>query len=405
MILGKILHNPWLQFTAERFDLKSALCASLGFHVSLLLVLATISTDHPAVGVFPRFEVIWVAPASVPADLRATAGVSQPSDRSYLQRENAADFRPRPAAVIEPASAPPAIRAAREPSGSGQSAGGEELAAELEQLAEEPAAAGPALNRGPPAPAVQEKGEQVKTATPARLPPVREEPIRAAQKERQDREQVRRVDHLAKPAPERAAAGNSSVGKAAASGDRPARTDQKLSAPQAEQQGLLPAGKAREAESLAGVPSDLRLVSSGNDSIRLSVSFRAFPKARRGRTPSRSEALQAQKAAPAQLKTRGNAREAIIATAREGIYTFSAETGSQRVPATFILRVFESGSRERIAPLGTRVISGPTVLVKILMPEAIIWDDESAFTGALEDSESETRFNATTGLYWKEYRE
>ena len=37
------------------------------------------------------------------------------------------------------------------------------------------------------------------------------------------------------------------------------------------------------------------------------------------------------------------------------------------------------------------------------MPEAILWDDDASFTGSLEDSESTTKFNAQTGLYWKEY--
>ena len=35
--------------------------------------------------------------------------------------------------------------------------------------------------------------------------------------------------------------------------------------------------------------------------------------------------------------------------------------------------------------------------------EAILWDDESAFSGSMPDSNSVTKFNAATGLAWKEY--
>ena len=120
---------------------------------------------------------------------------------------------------------------------------------------------------------------------------------------------------------------------------------------------------------------------------------------------TRSEVRREQIVTPLLAATREDTREAVIQTAREGIYLFCAEpAGSREVKATFTLKVFESGARERTAALGARSLSGPTVLVKILMPDAILGEDESAFTGSMEDSESETKFNATTGLYWKEFR-
>jgi len=39
------------------------------------------------------------------------------------------------------------------------------------------------------------------------------------------------------------------------------------------------------------------------------------------------------------------------------------------------------------------------------MPDAILWDDESAFSGSMEDSNSVTKFNSETGLVWKEYND
>jgi hypothetical protein len=157
---------------------------------------------------------------------------------------------------------------------------------------------------------------------------------------------------------------------------------------------------------IAALHGDLKLVMTGDTCIKVTVKFRDYPKSRRSRVFTRSEVRREQTVTPLLAAPREDTREAVIQTAREGIYLLSAEpAGGHAVRATFTLKVFESGARERIAPLGNRSLSGPTVLVKILMPEAILWDDESAFTGSMEDSESETKFNATTGLYWKEYRD
>ena len=121
---------------------------------------------------------------------------------------------------------------------------------------------------------------------------------------------------------------------------------------------------------------------------------------------TRSEVRGEQTVVPLLAAPREDTREAVVQTAGEGIYLFSAEpAGGHSVRVNFTLQVFESGARERTVALGNRSLSGPTVLLKILMPEAILWEDESAFTGSMEDSESETKFNATTGLYWKEFRD
>ena len=45
------------------------------------------------------------------------------------------------------------------------------------------------------------------------------------------------------------------------------------------------------------------------------------------------------------------------------------------------------------------------LIVKFILPEGIFWDDESYFTGAIESSDSVTKFNDTTGIVWKEDKE
>jgi hypothetical protein len=157
---------------------------------------------------------------------------------------------------------------------------------------------------------------------------------------------------------------------------------------------------------IASLHGDLKMVISGDSRIKLLVTFREFPKARRNRVQTRAEAQREQRIVPVFVRTQQETREAVIETAREGIYLFSAES-EQREPAqaTFTLKLFETGSREKVTQIGTRNISGKVVLAKILMPEGILWDDESAFTGSLEDSNSTTKFNAQTGLYWREYND
>ena len=155
---------------------------------------------------------------------------------------------------------------------------------------------------------------------------------------------------------------------------------------------------------IASLRGDLKMVMVGESDIKLQVTFREFPKSRRHRMPTRSEARREQRIVPVFARTRQNTREAVIETAREGIYIFTAESEQgETAKGTFTFKIFETGAREKVTEIGTRTIAGRRVLTKVLMPEGILWDDDSAFTGSLEDSESLTKFNARTGLYWKEY--
>ncbi|WP_275095230.1 hypothetical protein [Oryzomonas japonica] len=44
-------------------------------------------------------------------------------------------------------------------------------------------------------------------------------------------------------------------------------------------------------------------------------------------------------------------------------------------------------------------------MARILMPEGILWDDDAAFTGSIDDGDSITKFESASGLVWKEYSE
>lgn len=167
-------------------------------------------------------------------------------------------------------------------------------------------------------------------------------------------------------------------------------------------------GKAPEPRGIvvSSLRGDLKMVITGQSGIKLQVSFREYPKSRRNRMPTKAEARREQRIVPVFARTRQESREAVIETAWEGIYQFSAESEpGETVQASFTLKIFETGAGEKVIDLGTRTVSGRVLLAKILMREGILWDDPSAFTGSLEDSDSITKFNAHTGLYWKEYHE
>jgi hypothetical protein len=171
-----------------------------------------------------------------------------------------------------------------------------------------------------------------------------------------------------------------------------------------------PANAAEEAPEPKGLVvhslrGDLKMVISGDSDIRLFVTFRPYSKPSRDRL-SRSQAAEQQKVLPLVARIKPETKEAVIETAREGVYTFAAESERRDgAKAAFTLKIFESGNREKVANIGTRTVSGRKVLAKVLMPEGILWDDDTAFSGSLEDSDSTTKFNAQTGVYWKEYND
>lgn len=152
------------------------------------------------------------------------------------------------------------------------------------------------------------------------------------------------------------------------------------------------------------VKGDLKMVITADTGARLNVSFRAFPKARRAKAQTRIEAQRKTSVVPVMLRPTPHVVEAVIESAEEGVYVFSVTPGDgDSVTSTFSFRLFEGGVRERAVKLGTRTIQKEVVIVKVLMPDGVLWDDDTAFTGSIQDSESTTKFNTSTGLCWKEY--
>ena len=155
---------------------------------------------------------------------------------------------------------------------------------------------------------------------------------------------------------------------------------------------------------IPAVHGDLKLIVVGGDEVKLTFLLREYPKSRRNRPLTRTEAHRTQKLTPTVVKTTEQTRQAVIETAAEGVYILIAETeAGYPTEADFTIEFFEVSAKRRIKSLGTKNVSGSVVIAKVLMPEGILWDDESAFTGSMLDSDSTTKFNARTGLIWKEY--
>jgi hypothetical protein len=157
------------------------------------------------------------------------------------------------------------------------------------------------------------------------------------------------------------------------------------------------------------VSGDLKLEISGKDmqvqQFKVIVLFREYPKARRGTPMTRTEYKRARTLTPKLVRSGEKSCQAVIEFAGEGIYEFMVDSASEQPKtATFTLKLYEKSSRERTRALGSRQITGNESVVKIIMPEGILWGDDDAFSGSFENSDSITKFNTDTGLLWREYR-
>jgi hypothetical protein len=93
-----------------------------------------------------------------------------------------------------------------------------------------------------------------------------------------------------------------------------------------------------------------------------------------------------------------------VENAEKGIYTFvmdNKDGNAWEADLSFVF--FKGGRKEKTKKYeAVKVSENGTVRFKFLFPDMIFWDDEDAFTGSIEDSDSLTKFNSDTGLLWKE---
>ena len=155
---------------------------------------------------------------------------------------------------------------------------------------------------------------------------------------------------------------------------------------------------------------DLKIEVTGPEEIlktvKISVTFREYPKSRHNRPMTKANARNFQTLTPKKARIAKNTLQAVIEVAEEGVYEFlNLSDPASPGEAAFSIKIYENSGRAKTKSAGTRKFGTKGSIAKVLMPEGILWDDDSAFSGSMEDSESITKFNSESGLTWKEYRE
>ncbi len=372
-------------------DETGSLCASLFLHGMLFLVLSSSSSFDPPLGPQTRLDILWFTPATVPSPPQAAAPQAAPAapPKPSPQQPTAKAKRPQaPAEILsvkpEPAEPAGPLRAAATAPHPVAEHG---TLPQRRALAEKGPASPPS---SPPVPLVRAAAPVVRTAPPAEPAPA---PVQRKEAEPAN------AQVTAKAPPQTRERTPSAQGMEQATARRLPEPLVKRSP-----QDQAPQPNARErGTTFASMQGDLKLTVAG-EGVKLSVAFRELPRSRRDRTPTKAEARRLKQVAPVTAKRDERTKEAVIERAGEGVYIFSAEPETAKAAqASFTLTIYEAGKREKTASIGTRNLQGKTVVARVLMPEGVLWDDDSAFTGSLEDSDSTTKFNAYSGLYWKEY--
>ncbi|HIJ88909.1 MAG TPA: hypothetical protein HPP97_14720 [Desulfuromonadales bacterium] len=153
----------------------------------------------------------------------------------------------------------------------------------------------------------------------------------------------------------------------------------------------------------SSIRGDLKLVISGTTLPETTVTFTDFAPSRRDRPISRAESRRYTKITPVITGSQDTVREIVIVHARPGIYTITADSVNTSADIVVALKLYEGTARTSVRELGKHSLANKKILMKILMPEGILWDDAAAFSGSMEDSEGITKFNTDSGLMWREY--
>lgn len=167
--------------------------------------------------------------------------------------------------------------------------------------------------------------------------------------------------------------------------------------------GHSPEKHSQKGLSLPLLKGDLKMVLSGAALPKITITFKEFALTRRNRPFSRAEARREAIITPLVAATQEKTREVVIEKVRAGVYSVTVEPVDGSSEFACLLKLHEDSSRSTVRDCGRHTLAQKKVLVKILMPEGILWDDNKSFTGSMEDSDSVTKFNAESGLTWKEY--
>lgn len=160
---------------------------------------------------------------------------------------------------------------------------------------------------------------------------------------------------------------------------------------------------------LQNVNGDLKLEVrrrwAGKGNLKINILFREFSRNRRSVPFQRYEIENDSIVVPLIVNYTEDISLYVVRKTMEGVYYIFAEASDKEpVEAEFLLKLSEGSTISQQKVIGIKKIEGKILIARVLMPEGILWDDDSYFSGIIEDSESVTKFNTSDGLVWKEYK-
>ena len=142
----------------------------------------------------------------------------------------------------------------------------------------------------------------------------------------------------------------------------------------------------------------------GAHGIKVRVLLREYPKNRHKKPMTKAESKRVKSLTPRTLRTGLNTVQAVIEVAPDGVYEFRGtreSAHSQEVSCT--VTIHGRSSRPTVKRLENRKVGNESYIMKVLMPEGIVWEDDASFSGSIEDSDGISKYNSESGLVWKEY--
>lgn len=140
--------------------------------------------------------------------------------------------------------------------------------------------------------------------------------------------------------------------------------------------------------------------------LKVIVQLQPYPKTKHDKAMSKVESQNVTKLVPKSAVINTDTVQAVIELAEDGIYEFKGKARSgEGFEGECLLTITGTHQKKKVKPLGTRKIGGDATIVKIMMPEGILWEDETEFNGSIEDADSITKYNSDSGLVWKGYKQ
>jgi hypothetical protein len=202
-----------------------------------------------------------------------------------------------------------------------------------------------------------------------------------------------------------------SAAKTVSAGQKPGtagkETEGKRNKPGIERPGLgIPLSEALLSR---GVRIEVLLDAAGDPEVEMRLVRKPYPSTGDRKTSQAKKNVETTQGRE-ELKSEGTPRvkrSFSVENAEKGIYTFVMENkGGNAWEADLSFVFYKGGRKEKTKKYDAVKVAGNGVAkFKFLFPDMIFWDDEDAFTGSIEDSDSFTKFNSDTGLLWKEEKD